>query len=388
MIFLFLFSLVNLAHAESPEHFMVHGYAYSVGTTETGPRGVSSLSAPNMLMAMWDRAISENQTLGVNLMLTAEKWTLPAAGYPELLQVGETHEGGAPYIDFQHPHNSPIMEISISDEFQFSEGDQLKLSFAPRGPSSDGPVAFMHRVTGAEYNPDAPLGHHVGQDVGHISSTVATIAYTHRDDVFEVSGFNGDEPQPTKVDLPVGPINSLALRWTHTWNEELKTMASWAIVHGTHDHGDPSVPVEKQTFQRTSASVYWDKKLEGLHIYNSFIFGELDSNAIDTTQLSFLDEFVFKIQNHAYWGRVEMLERLPEELALSASVANPDHPRWVSALTLGFSQRIWDLKDAELKAGVSGTIDFVPKDFQADYGSLPMTGRLFVQLSGMKMWDL
>jgi hypothetical protein len=386
MILALLLTLSTFARAESQDHFMLHGYAYMVGTTETGPRGVQSLSAPNMLMAMWDRSITQSQTLGVNLMLTAEKWTLPAAGYPELLQVGESHSDGSPYIDFQHPHSSPVMEISLYDEFQLSEDDKLKLSFAPRGPSSDGPQAFMHRVTGAEYNPDAPLGHHIGQDVGHISSTVATISFEHRDDLFEASGFNGDEPQPTKVDLPMGPINSMGLRWTHTWSEDLKTMASWAIVHSAHDHGDPSEPSERQTFQRTSASVYWDKKVEDLHVYNTFIFGELDSNASDTTQLSFLDEFVLKLQNHAYWGRLEVLERLPEELALSPSVGNPEHPRWVSAMTLGFTQRVWDLKDAELRAGISGTLDFIPKDFQADYGALPMTGRLFVQLTGMKMW--
>lgn len=383
MILFLLLAISGVAHAESTDHFMIHGYVYAVGTSESGPRGVNSLSSPNMLMATWDHSVSESQTLGVELMLTAEKWTLPAAGYPELLQVGEAHADGSPYIDYQHPHSSPIMELSLYDEFQLDDDNQLRVSFAPRGASSDGPVAFMHRVTGAEYNPDAPLGHHIGQDVGHISSTVAMITFDHRDETFEVSAFNGDEPQPTKVDLPLGPLNSMAFRWTHTWSDDWKTMASWAVVRGWHDH-----EAMRATTQRTSASAYWDHQWDQLHVYNTFIFGELDNNSSGTTQLSFLDEFVFKVKNHAYWGRVERLERLTEELALSPSVANPEHARWVSALTLGFTQRIYDFGDSELRAGISGTLDFVPKDFESDYGAWPMTGRLFVQLTGMKMWAL
>lgn len=393
MIWLTLF-LALLTTPLRADELMVHGYSYLVGTSETGPRGVNSLSSPNMLMSTWDHPFTKSQTLHMQLMLTAERWTLPDAGYPELLQVGESRGDGSAYIDYQHPHSSPIMGIGVADTIELGDSNHtLELSFAPRGPSSDGPIAFMHRVTGAEYNPDAPLGHHIGQDVGHISSTVAGAALEIFSNKWEVSAFNGDEPQPTKVDLPIGPINSFAARWTHTWSEEWQAMASWAYVTGSHHHGDEdahalSTSEPSQVEQRTSASVYWSRELAGWHVYDTLIFGELDTRSSDTTQVSFLDEFVFQRLNHAWWGRVEVLQRLPEELAIDTNVANQDSPRWVKAITLGFTQRIADLGEAELKAGVSATLDVVPKDFEADYGAWPMTGRIFLQLTGMKMWQL
>lgn len=361
---------------------MVHGYGYAVGSTETGPRGANDLAAPNMLMGTYDRTLTSSQNLTAQLMLTAEKWSLPQAGYPELLQVGEAHSDGEPYIDYQHPHSSPIMEVSLADTIQLGDSDHtLRLSFAPRGPSSDGPEPFMHRETGSAYNPDAPLGHHIGQDVGHISNTVATMAIGIHSETFEISGFNGDEPSPTKVDLPMGPINSVAFRWTHVFSENWKAMASWADLQANDEHGEG-------VMKRTSASVYWDREFETWHIYDTFIFGKLEMNAMNRAQLSFLDEFVFQHLHHAFWGRVEYLQRLPEELALASTVGNQDHPRWVGALTLGFTQRVCDLEDAELRVGVSGTLDYVPRDFEPDYGAVPMTARIFLQLTGMKMWHL
>src|SRR5262249_45983389 len=159
-------------------------------------------------------------------MGTFERWTFPDRGYPELLQIGETDENGVPFIDAQHPHSSPIMGLTLSDTIRLEtsrEKDYLKFFFAPRGESTDGPIAFMHRPSGMA-NPDAPLGHHVGQDVGHISSTVIGASLKLGETRIEASTFNGTEPEPDKVDLPLGPPNSYAVRLIEEFSPAVAAM--------------------------------------------------------------------------------------------------------------------------------------------------------------------
>ncbi len=372
------------------QHVMLHGNIFGVQTWESGPRADNKFASPQMVMASYGDAVSQHHYLKAQMMLTGERWSFPDAGYPEYLQVGEAHADGTPYVDHQHPHSSPIMEMSVSDAIRLGEDSLLTVSFAPRGPSSDGPVAFMHRVTGV-LNPDAPLGHHIGQDVGHISSTVLTAGYHTGKEIFEVSGFHGAEPEPTKVDLPMGPMDSVAFRWTHLINANWTAMASWAHVNtsGVADEADPdSEDFGVTSTQRTSASLYWTKRVAGCELSNTFIFGDLETAGNQSTQLSFLNEFAAHIHHHYYWGRLEILQRVPIQLEIPINAATPDRPRWVQAVTLGFTQRVARFDDVELRAGLSGTLDFIPEDFQGEYGSLPMTGRVFVELSGMKMWML
>src|SRR5262249_40495780 len=144
---------------------MFHMNTFGVYTSESGLRGRHEVSAPNMFMADLFKPVGTMHLLGIEFMGTLEKWTYPEAGYPELLQVGERNASGQPFVDAQHPHSTPIMGLTLSDTLALGDKKQLKLFAAPRGESTEGPVAFMHRVTGM-VNPDAPLGHHIGQDVG------------------------------------------------------------------------------------------------------------------------------------------------------------------------------------------------------------------------------
>jgi hypothetical protein len=165
---------------------MVNGNVYLSQTASSSLRGRSALYSTSMIMGDLGSSLGANHYLNLDLMITAEKWLVPERGYPLPLQVGESDSSGVPYVDAQHPHSSPLMGITLSDTITLGDsGDYLKLFFAPRGESTDGPVAFMHRPTGMA-NPDAPLGHHVGQDVGHISSTVLGGSWKKNEDRFEI----------------------------------------------------------------------------------------------------------------------------------------------------------------------------------------------------------
>ena len=258
---------VAMTDMASTTMLMVHGNAFGVSTTEQGPRGRRAITSPNMIMTDIGHQFGDSHFVNLDLMATFEKWTFPERGYPELLQIGENDAQGAPYLDAQHPHNSPLMGLTLSDTIRIGErGTSLKLFFAPRGSSTDGPIPFMHRPTGM-VNPDAPLGHHIGQDVGHISSTVMGGSLKLCDFRFEASLFNGTEPEPTKVNLPLATPNSEAFRIIYEFTPMLQAMASIAYIR------DPESPQPDITFEiRRSLSVYLQHKVfESWTLHHAFI---------------------------------------------------------------------------------------------------------------------
>jgi hypothetical protein len=348
-----------------------------------GPRGIKQIAAPNMFMLDVGRALGSRQFLKLDLMGTAELWTYPRLGYPDLLQIGEERSDGSPFIDAQHPHSSPIMGLTLSDTVNLGSSNTLKLSFAPRGESTDGPIAYMHRES-ARDDPDAPLGHHVGQDVGHISSTVLGAQLTLGEVIVEASAFNGDEPQPTKVNLPLGTINSEALRVTYAFQPDHRVMAS--VAHA--DQQDPTYPGTTSA-TRLSTSLYDRFSLDGGSLDQSFIVGWIARYPNSTALTSFLDEAVWQRGSADVWGRIEVLQRLASELAIPSadSTSGADGRRWVSALTLGYTHWTELNRGLQFGLGTSLTLDVIPSAWATAYGSrTPLTARIIIQLRGTRRW--
>jgi hypothetical protein len=360
-------------------------YAFGVFSAVPGPRGIDQFAAPNMFMIDVGRTIGARQFVNLELMSTTELWTYPQRGYPELLQIGEQRSDGTPYIDAQHPHSSPIMGLTLSDTITLDSAKTLKVFFAPRGESTDGPIAYMHRES-ARDNPDAPLGHHVGQDVGHISSTVLGAQLDIGTWIIEASAFNGTEPEPTHVDLPIGPLNSEALRVTYVVAMDHRVMASVAHVEQT----DPQYPGTTSA-TRLSASLYdhWSSDLGTVD--HTLVVGSIGRHPDGESLNSVLDEAVLQRGRTDLWGRVEVLQRLGSELEIPGSPpaeVGSSERRWVSAYTLGFTH--WFAGDRSLQVGFGAalTLDVIPADWATAYGNrTPVTGRLIVQVRGSGRWS-
>jgi hypothetical protein len=362
---------------------MLHGRAFFTGTDGGGPRGRGAFLIPNWLMAEIGGSLGDRQYLAVEFMGTAEKWTFPRAGAPELLQIGEEDASGRPFIDAQHPHSSPVMGLTMSDTISLGRGgDHARIWFAPRGASTDGPVPFMHRPTGT-VNPDAPLGHHIGQDAGHISSTVAGASVRLSGSNLELSTFNGREPEPTRVDLPMRRPDSYAARWTQVFSPRLYGMASAAYIR--QPEGDEP---ELDHVWRYSTSVYNDTGLSrGWRLSNALIWGLINGYDHVAALNSWAEEFYLHKNTHGVWGRIEYLQRTAEQLAIADS-ADPHRVRGIAAATLGYTRRIGAWNEAELAWGGSLTQTFLPREFRASYGGQPLSGKIFLQVGGMKMWNL
>jgi hypothetical protein len=357
---------------------------FAVFSALQGPRGIDQFAAPNMFMVDAAKAVGTGQLISIDLMGTAERWTYPYHGYPELLQIGEERGDGTPFIDAQHPHSSPVMGLTLSDTVALRDTETLKVFFAPRGESTDGPVAYMHRES-ARDNPDAPLGHHVGQDVGHISSTVLGAQLDLGTWIVEASGFNGTEPQPTRVDLPLGPINSEALRITCVMSPEHRAMASVAHAEQT----DPEYPGTTSA-TRLSASLYDHLALADLGpIDHTFVIGSIKRHPADPVLTSFLDEAVISRGTSDLWERIEVLQRLPSELdiPMPPDLAGRNDRRWVAAMTVGYTHWMSSRSRLQLGVGSSLTMDVVPAEWASPYGHrTPLTVRVILQLRGSGRW--
>ena len=362
---------------------MIHGNGFLSRVWQKGLRGRVDSFSTNMLMVDIGSSVGDSHYINLDLMLTSELWSVPSRGYPLLLQVGEYDRFGDPYIDAQHPHSSPIMGLTLSDTIRLNDHkDFLKIFIAPRGESTDGPIAFMHRLTGV-VNPNAPLGHHVGQDVGHITSSLIGGTLKLGQNRFEASIFNGSEPMPSRVDLPIKKPDSFSFRYIRETDDQGFAMISFANVDASHP-GE----VDRHMQQRYSFSHYLQRSLgDRWGLYHSFIFGGVSGDHQVPFLSSFADEFLFKDETNRIWGRVEALQRTSGQLKSFGSEQSTERS-WVYAFSLGYTRRLWFWQGAELNAGAMLTQNILPTELRASYGGHPYAFQVLIQLGGMHMWSL
>lgn len=371
-----------LAMAGMPmKMIMLHGNAFAVETIEEKPRGRDALTGPDMLMLDLGQSVGDHQYINLDIMGTLEKWTFPNSGAPELLQIGEEDENNNPFIDAQHPHSSPLMGLTLSDTIGWGrDKDHVKIFFAPRGESTDGPIAFMHRPTGM-VNPMVPLGHHVGQDVGHISSTVLGASLGLGSTTLEYSSFHGAEPEPTKIDLPMGPLDSSAMRLIEQITPQVFAMASAAYVKNP----EPSQPLLDHLW-RYSASLYSEHELgSGWLAHNALIYGLINNYDEVSVLNSFDEEFVLQKNALSWWGRLEVLQRSAGELEIPQTT-DANKAQWVTALTLGVTRHLWSFAGQDISLGGSLSKDFLPAEFRSSYAGDPLSGNVFLQWTNFNMW--
>lgn len=353
-----------------------HVNQFLVTSSGSGPRGRNSVSAPNMWMLEADHQLTSRNTISVNWMGTTDKWSIPKSGYPLLLQTGEADAQGRPYIDAQHPHTSPIMGLTFSDIIQLDDAGKKKLTFffAPRGEATAGPRAYMHRPS-AEISPDAPLGHHL-QDVFHIASTVVGTRLKINNTELEASVFSGVEPSPGEVTLDMHKPDSYAFRATHDISDKVSVGGSYARVKA-QDRIESGY-AEPETEKVLAAWVTTRHLIGSGQLSNSVIVGS-KSSVHDGRLNSFLEEFVYELGKNKFFGRVELVQRTPEELNIEITDGRTG-AQWVKPITFGYARTIYSSGSTSLDLGSSVTKTYLPKDFRSTYGGNPVQAKAFLKL--------
>jgi len=306
--------------------------------------------------------------LELRTMLSAEPATVGGAGYPLLLQSGESYHD-QPLHDRQHPHDL-FMEAAVSYVRPISQSLALSVYLAPAGEPALGPPAFPHRPS-AEWDPVAPIGHH-WQDGTHVTYGVLTVgAFTHSVRL-EWSAFNGREPDENRTDfdfrgrridsfagrVSVNPSSAFGLS---AWYGYLKSPEALAPQESVHRLGGAVLVTREIADARhwSSALVYGANVSPGDHWSNSVLL-----------------ESSFDVNDkNAVFGRVEFVQKSAADLALPRAFgAHYD----VGELSLGYFRTVRSTRSLAIGVGVRGTVNVVPPSLRAVYESrLPVGAVLY-----------
>ena len=351
---------------------MLHGFGFVQYESQSGLRGDSQFGSLNWGMLMVSRSLSGGR-LQARTMLSLDPATVGGRGYPLLFQSGESFQG-EPLHDRQHPHDF-WMELGVLYERPITRSLGLALYAAPSGEPALGPVAFMHRPSAMD-NLFAPLSHH-WQDATHISFGVLTAGVFGRAWKLEGSWFNGREPDDRRWNFDRIRLDSWSGRLTVNPNRH------WSVSAGYGYLKSPEVLEPEHSLRRFTASVLHGTPIGKAGQWATAVVWGANkvvgrpgvSHAILAESEAILD------RSNTVFGRAEYLQKSAEELVLEPPGADPERRFGIATLSLGYIRELGRLRGLTLGLGVMGTLNRVPEDLGAEYGSRsPVGAALFIRI--------
>jgi hypothetical protein len=345
---------------------MTHGFADLIYDRQNGPRGDTKTFSENMLMGMANRPLGSGR-LGLRAMVSAESSTIGRAGYPLLLQTGETANGVTPLVDRQHPHDR-FMELSASYSMPLGavadpHGSAFIYLGLPGEPAL-GPATFMHRFSGMD-NPEAPLSHH-WLDSTHVTFGVATLGWIRDGVKLEGSVFTGREPDQNRNNIESPKMDSWSVRATWNPTPDWSFQVSRGQLHSP-EQLEPEIDVD-----RTTASAMLNRPLAGGDWQTTFAWGRNDRNPGRSTNSFMLESAVTLGERNPVFGRAE--QQANDEISGQGKVFD------VAKLSLGY---IWDgvrIESFRGGLGLLGSVALVPRELRGDYGDSPLSWMAFLRV--------
>lgn len=361
--------------------FMQDAIVWGEFNHQGGPRGGNELVVPNWWMGMASRNTSHGH-LTFSGMFSLDPATVGKDGYREVFQAGEALNG-RPLIDRQHPHDF-FMQLAAVWRMPVTDMTGVTLAGAPAGEPALGPVAFMHRASGAD-NPTAPLGHHTF-DSTHISFGVVTAAVDHGPWVVEGSVFNGREPDENRWGLDFAALDSVSGR---VW---FRPTPQWEFQVSTGRLKKPE-QLEPGNIVRTTASAAWTK-LSGADVTG--ITAAYGRNHTDRGARSAgFVEGARHVGPNTMYGRFEVVQvetaLLQSDLAVVGRAGEMKDP--VLAFTAGGVRDVLNVRGFEGGFGADVTLYGVPSGLQSAYSNHPVSFHVFFRLrppvgSMGRMWNM
>ena len=342
---------------------MVHGYADLVYDRQSGPRGDTMVFSESMVMAMAQHSAGAG-TITFKSMLSLDPAMGPA-GYPLLLQTGETANGTTGLVDRQHPHNL-FMEMAGVYTLPTGGASSVFVYLGYPGEPALGPVTFMHRLSGAD-SPAAPISHH-WLDSTHITFGVATAGLVQGPVKIEASAFNGREPDQHRWGYQPLRLDSWSGRITLNPQRDWSLQVSYGALHSP----EQLMPAVNQ--QRLTASTTYNHRFALGTWQTTLAWGrnrDRPGHVLDAV----LFESALVLPRDTVFARAEAVHK--DDLAPpSSQVAR------VGEITLGYVHQIPIARHVALGAGLQATVDFVPAALQPAYRASEPTGVMpFVRIA-------
>jgi hypothetical protein len=318
--------------------------------------GFAQVNSVNWFMGMASHPLGDGR-ITFRAMMSAEPLTVGKAGYPLLLQSGESYRD-EPLHDRQHPHDL-FMELAVLYDVALIRGLGLEIYGGPVGEPALGPPSYPHRPSAAG-DPFAVLGHH-WQDATHITFGVATVGLYTSGVKIEGSIFNGREPDETRTNFDLRPLDSYSGRITVNPGSMWSASASYGYLKSPEEL-TPNISQHRMT-----TSVLFDNgQLSSALVYGA----NLDSN--DPRLSNSVD---LESTWHDLFGRIEYVQKTGTDLALPIA-GHFD----IEALSAGYTRDV--ARPAHIAIGLGGvaTVNLVPETLRAYYGTqTPVGFVLFVR---------
>jgi hypothetical protein len=273
---------------------MMHGYIDAVYDHQGGPRGADESFSESLLMLMAQRPVGDG-TFGLRGMFSLDP-AMGKAGYPLLLQTGESADGRTPLIDRQHPHNL-FMELAATYSHDLGADRSVFVYAGLPGEPALGPPAFMHRFSGMD-NPEAPITHH-WLDSTHVTNGVATLGAVWDRVKLEASAFNGREPDQNRLGIETRGFDSASARFSYNPSR------NWALQVSYGRLASPEQLAPNVAVRRTTASAIYDTRIAGKQWQTTFAWGRNRDDPGTTTDGYLLESAIRASEQHTFFGRAE-----------------------------------------------------------------------------------
>jgi hypothetical protein len=344
---------------------MLHGYATAIYDNQGGLRGSSKSFVQSHFMGVAQDRVGED-TVSLHGALSLDP-LMGKAGYPLLLQNGETADGTNPLVDRQHPHNF-FSELAAIYAHPLAAQTQTFVYVGYPGEPALGPVTYLHRFAGMA-NPETPIDHH-WLDSTHITFGVVTVGLTRGPVKLELSDFTGREPDQYRWGFNEARFDSWSTRLTLNPTPDWSVQVSYGALHS------PEQLTPEVNQKRTTASATYNRRLDRGNWQTTFAWG-LDQNSPGHALNAYLLESAVQIGSNAVFGRAENVEK--DELFTSASPLD-GRVFNVTKLSVGYFRTLPVEQDLALDLGALISKYALPSALDASYGSGPTSFMVFARI--------
>jgi hypothetical protein len=221
-------------------------------------------------------------------------------------------------------------------------------------------------------NPMAPLGHH-WQDATHTSFGVLTAGLFGHHWKLEGSVFNGREPDEERWGFDPIRLDSYSGRFSAHLD------SNWTFSAGYGYLKSPEGLNPDESVHRVTAAVLQGHRIgQNGQLATTILWGANRRSGKTTHSALIETQAVLDLRNTLY-GRLERVQKTAEDLVIGS--VTPDTRFTVTALSGGYVREVVRTAGATLGVGLQGTLNVVPQQLEAVYGSrTPVGGMVFVRV--------